>query len=203
MQTAENPKIGQASEGPGDGVAQQTPSVPLGDASTDPVAHTPKPRRGVQIGTEVRLVLVAEIRTLQANADLDPVQRARTIAQLQRFLLRARELQSRWVAEAPPGPHFDLAGEEIGKLRANPDLDPVQRARTIVQLAGVQLRALEQQSRRVAEAHRGPDFDLGAMLEEIWKEFRPELERRRRAALDAERAEMSTDEPNGRASNPS
>jgi len=161
--------------------------------------------RGVQTVTEVHLVWVEEIRTLLANADLDPVQRARTIAQLQRVLLRAGELQSRRVADAPPGPHFDLAAKEIEKLRANADLDPVQRARTIAQLARVQLRALEQQ---IAEARRGPgpDFDYAAMLEEIWEELGPELERRRRAyreTLDAERAEMSADKPNGRASNPS
>ena len=184
-----------------------------GDAARGPASNgqTSGSRaiRGVQTGTKLQTlvrVAIEEIRTLWANADLDPVQRARTIAQLQRVLLRVRELQSRRVAAAPPDPDFGFAGKEIGKLQANADLDPVQRARTIVQVARVQLRALEQQSRRVAAAPPGPLVDLGALLEEVWRESQPELERRRRAAreaLDAEGTEMSADEPNGRALNPS
>ena len=105
------------------------------------------------------------------------VEREQTIADLQRVL-----------------------AEEMEKLRANPDLDPVRKARAGARLAREARRAIELQSRLVADAQRGPLFDFAAMLEQVWEEAQPELERKKR---DAERsAEMSADEPDGRAPNP-
>ncbi len=48
--------------------------------------------RAVQTATDVRRVIAEEIAHVTANADLDPVQRARVVAQLARVALRAIEL---------------------------------------------------------------------------------------------------------------
>ena len=182
-----------------------------GDAR-DPVRDRQGGRRSRAAVTaaDVRRVLAKGIDELRANPDLDPVRRARALAQLVREHRCAIELQFHRAPEAQRGPLLDYAekvwgvvgrvlAEEIEKLRANPDLDPVRRTPAVARLAREQLRWIELDSRGASEAQRGPGFDLVAMLKQALEEAAPELERRKqlywRERLDAERAEMSVDEP--------
>ncbi len=52
------------------------------------------PRQHVQTPADVRRVLATEIESVAANPDLDPVRKARILAQLARAALRAMELET-------------------------------------------------------------------------------------------------------------
>ncbi len=52
------------------------------------------PRQHVRTPADVRRVLATEIESVAANPDLDPIQKARVVAQLARAALRAMELET-------------------------------------------------------------------------------------------------------------
>lgn len=60
-----------------------------GRAQAHPRAGDPKP---VETAADVRRLLAAQITQLTANPDLDPLRKARQLAQLARVTLRAIEL---------------------------------------------------------------------------------------------------------------
>ena len=72
-----------------------------------------------------------------------------------------------------------MLDEEGAKLRANPDLDPVRRTRALAEFMREDRRAIEVHNRLVAKGLRG--FDFAAMLEAVWKQAQPEIERKRRS----------------------
>ena len=152
--------------------------------------------------------MLEEGEKLRANPDLDPVRKGRVLAQFAREALYAIERDSRSAVDTRLQAIADvwqMLEEERKTLRANPDLDPVRRARALAEFMREARRAIEVHKRLVAEIHRG--FNLAAVLEEALAEAKPEIERRKQRYLrdqrDAERAEMSTDEPDGRAPKPS
>jgi hypothetical protein len=52
------------------------------------------PRQQIRTPADVRRVLATEIESVAANPDLDPVRKARILAQLARAALRAMELET-------------------------------------------------------------------------------------------------------------
>jgi hypothetical protein len=142
----------------------------------------------VQAFVDRHPVLSEQIRALRTDPDLDPVRRARAIAQLAAALLMLAEqsekqrvdpsVQELGIMDQFTASVHRVLAEQIETLRTNPDVDPEKKARAIARLdrEGRRLRRLH--FRWVTEAQRGQDFDFGAMLEEIWKENQPELERK-------------------------
>jgi hypothetical protein len=171
----------------------------------------------VQAFVDRHPVLSEQIRALRTDPDLDPVRRARAIAQLAAALLMLAEqsekqrvdpsVQELGIMDQFTASVHRVLAEQIETLRTNPDVDPEKKARAIARLdrEGRRLRRLH--FRWVTEAQRGQDFDFGAMLEEIWKENQPELERKKRQLLgeriDEEGAEAAADGSDRRAANPS
>jgi hypothetical protein len=163
-----------------------------------------------QAGQTIAFVrqILEDAEALRANPDLDPVRKGRALTQFARQAIdmleqnRRLDVQTRWQAISAMQ---QMLHEEREKLRANPDLDPLQRTRALAELMREDRRAIEAYDRLVAQANR--DFDLVTVLEEALKEAQPEIDRRRRQLLsdpgDAEGAEMSANEPDGPAPKPS
>jgi hypothetical protein len=163
-------------------------------------------------------ILTEQINELMADSDLDPIRRARALAQL--------AASEHWVLgvyidtlTASPNPDRaeqaqairqcgaqvqQVLAQEIETLRANADVDPIRKARTLARLARVSLRLADVHHRLGAEALRG--FDLVAALEEAHKEAQPEIERRKRYWFEKSEealAETSADAPNWPSGDPS
>jgi hypothetical protein len=152
--------------------------------------------------------ILEDAEALRANPDLDPVRKARALTQFAAQAIPTIERNGSLGAQTKCqaiAAMRRMLHEERENLRANPDVDPIRRIRVLAEFMREDRRATEMHDRLVAEMHEG--FDFAAMLEEIWKEVQPEIERKRRQLLsdqgDAEGAEMSANKPDGPAPKPS
>jgi len=160
-----------------------------------------------------------QIAELHADPDLDPIRKAHAIAQLAANLpVLVEQLDKKRAADQDLAVRtagaidkllsyvHEVFAELVEALRANPDLDPIKKARAIARLASeeLRLRALNLR-RRATEAL--PRFDLVAVLEEALKENQRKIEREKAELLargsEEALAETSADAPNGPSRNPS
>lgn len=106
---------------------------------------------------------IAHVRQLRAememrsHPDLDPIRKARALGQLAHEALQAIDLDSRLAAATQRSPSVERTRErkqtiahvqrvlakEMKKVRAHPDLDPVQNAQAAARLAREARRAIE------------------------------------------------------------
>ena len=207
-------RVGDAST---NGTAEGIPDNPKATADARPAPGTDaggtarngqrRPRgRAEQTSGHVR-ALRAQMEKLRVHPNLDPIRRARALGQLAHEALQAIDVDSRLAAKTQRRSSLDLSAirkrertiaylrrvlvEEMKKLQTHPDLDPVSKAQAAARLAREAGRAIQLQG-LVADMSRSL-LNFAAMVEKLRRGDTTIKDPRRR--LDAERAEMSADEP--------
>jgi hypothetical protein len=151
------------------------------------------------------LRILRDAEALRVDPGLDPLRKGRALAQFAHQAIATIERNDRVVVRKRSRAIAflqQILGDEEKKFRADPHVDPIRRARLLTEFMREDRRAIEARNRLVAEMHQS--FDFAAMLEEVWKEVGPEIERKRRQYLsEQDDTEMFANEPDGPAPTPS